>query len=565
MKNFLLHLFFVATCVLFTSRIEAQSTLSLQGTIRNSSGTAVSDGNYSMTFRLYTAESGGTPVWTETQNNIKVVGGVYSALLGVSTPLDAAFNVPYFVGISVDGGSEMIPRFRLTSAPYARALIGQSNTFPSAGPVGVGTASPQSGVELHVNDGSSGDATILVSSASSKSPILQLKQGTTVAEVDISSGFLNVDGGSALHTRLVGKGQERLKTTDSGVGVTGNMAVSGNSTVTGDETVSGDLSVTGDVKVTGVTELSGGAAVGGALFVKNLISSQGGENLILARGAATHIACSENFTAFTKHVYISGFESITTTPHWKTEYPGQGPTWTSDVGGSKDIGLSVEKSIRTTAIRIFSDARIKKDVRTSSSFSDLETLMKLRVADYKYIDTLKFGVRPTKGFIAQEVEKVYPVAVKTMSDVVPDIYECALKCDISGDQATFTLHNPHKLQVGDRVRLYLSNNQEIFDVVAVGSDRTFTVSGWEEKGEPEQPFPFFVYGKETGDFKEVDYNSIHNLNVSATQELARQVEELRAENAELRSKYELILRASESVNGRLAKLEALLDSSASKR
>ena len=93
----------------------------------------------------------------------------------------------------------------------------------------------------------------------------------------------------------------------------------------------------------------------------------------------------------------------------------------------------------------------------------------------------------------------------------------------------------------------------------------FTVKGWNEKGEPAGEYPFFVYGKEVRDFKEVDYDRIHNLNVSATQELARQVEQLRTENAELRSKYENMLRANETVNGRLAKLEALLNSSDSRR
>lgn len=119
-----------------------QAAISMQGTIRNTSGAAVSDGTYSLTFKLYTSESGGSPVWTETQDNIKVVGGVYSAILGEVNPLNAAFNVPYYVGMSVDGGAELNPRFRLTSAPYALSLIGQGNTFPSSGTVGIGTASP---------------------------------------------------------------------------------------------------------------------------------------------------------------------------------------------------------------------------------------------------------------------------------------------------------------------------------------------------------------------------------------------------------------------------------------
>jgi hypothetical protein len=130
--------------------IHAQATLSVQGTIQRSFGGAVDDGKYALTFKLYTAETGGTPVWSETQDNIEVIGGVYSALLGEANPLTAGFDQVYYLGIAVDGGAELIPRTRLTSAPYALSLIGQSNTFPSAGNVGVGTVSPQA--RLHVSN-----------------------------------------------------------------------------------------------------------------------------------------------------------------------------------------------------------------------------------------------------------------------------------------------------------------------------------------------------------------------------------------------------------------------------
>lgn len=537
MKSKILLLFFALLAVVMEMR--AQATLSMQGTIRNSTGSAVSDGIYSLTFRLYTAESGGAPVWTETQDNIKVTGGVYSALLGATNPLSAAFNVPYFVGISVDGGSELLPRFRLTSAPYALALIGQSNTFPSSGPVGVGTSSPQSGVELHVSDNSGGDASILLSTADDKTPMIQLKKGTTLADVDVSGGFLNVDG-NTMHTRLLGNGQERLKTTDSGV------------TVPGDLTVGGDLALSSPLNINEIRTTS----------IRSVSSTS---PLDLYRGNDVHISCKSNMTQLYNYVYISGFQSQSlSNAHYKFE--GLTNNWVvENAGQTRDIGLVVDKNIRTSGIRIYSDARIKRDIHQSNSLNDLSTLMKLRVTDYKYIDSVKSGVGPNKGFIAQEVEKVYPLAVKTITDAVPGIYTSSLKCDINGDEATFTLDKAHALQAGDRVRIYLSKDQETFDVVRVDGDMTFTVKGWNEKGEPAGEYPFFVYGKEVRDFKEVDYDRIHNLNVSATQELARQVEQLRTENAELRSKYENILRANETVNGRLAKLEALLNSSDSRR
>ncbi|MEO0006392.1 MAG: hypothetical protein RJA20_588, partial [Bacteroidota bacterium] len=163
--------------------VNAQATLSVQGTIQRSFGGAVDDGKYSLTFKLYTQESGGTPVWSETQDDIEVIGGVYSALLGEANPLTAGFNEVYYLGIAVDGGAELIPRTRLTSAPYALSLIGQSNTFPSAGSVGVGTVSPQA--KLHVNN-SDGDAVQFITAPNDNNANLRLSTGD-------HTGYMNVN------------------------------------------------------------------------------------------------------------------------------------------------------------------------------------------------------------------------------------------------------------------------------------------------------------------------------------------------------------------------------------
>jgi hypothetical protein len=114
-----------------------QAALSIQGTIQKSFGGAVDDGEYSLTFNLYEQITGGSPVWTETNDKIEVISGVYSAELGTITPLNIGFNKTYFLGVQVDGGSELIPRTKLTSAPYALSLIGVNNIFPSSGWVGI--------------------------------------------------------------------------------------------------------------------------------------------------------------------------------------------------------------------------------------------------------------------------------------------------------------------------------------------------------------------------------------------------------------------------------------------
>jgi hypothetical protein len=109
-------------------------TLSVQGILKKANGSAVDDGIYPMTFKLYNVPSGGTALWTETQSGVEVSSGIYSVILGKETDLTVSFNEQYYVGVSV-GSGEMTPRLELTTFPYAMALLGSSNKFPSAGKV----------------------------------------------------------------------------------------------------------------------------------------------------------------------------------------------------------------------------------------------------------------------------------------------------------------------------------------------------------------------------------------------------------------------------------------------
>lgn len=120
----------------FGSLLQAQldPTLSIQGILKKSNGVAVADGNYNLVFKLYTAQTGGTPIWTETQSAVEVSNGIYSAVLGLITPLTIPFDQLYYLGVTI-GSTELTPRILLTSAPYALSLIGQTNKFPSTGKV----------------------------------------------------------------------------------------------------------------------------------------------------------------------------------------------------------------------------------------------------------------------------------------------------------------------------------------------------------------------------------------------------------------------------------------------
>ena len=116
----------------FCRQAAAQSganILSIQGTLKKDNGRSVEDGNYPMTFKLYTSATGGTAIWTETQASVRLVGGLYSVSLGSVTPLTPAFDAPYWLGVTVGAEEEILPRTPLTAAPYALAVIGTAPAY----------------------------------------------------------------------------------------------------------------------------------------------------------------------------------------------------------------------------------------------------------------------------------------------------------------------------------------------------------------------------------------------------------------------------------------------------
>jgi microcystin-dependent protein len=109
---------FLLLLFLFTpSYSQIPQLISYQGVLTDNSGNLVSDGNYNLTFNLYTVAVGGSSIWTETQS-VTTSQGVFNVNLGSVTSFTIGFSSQYYLGVTV-GGVEMTPRTQLTSAAYA--------------------------------------------------------------------------------------------------------------------------------------------------------------------------------------------------------------------------------------------------------------------------------------------------------------------------------------------------------------------------------------------------------------------------------------------------------------
>jgi len=94
--------------------------INYQGKLTDKDNKPVADGTYSVTFKIYDAESGpGTMTpWVETQS-VSVSKGIFSVMLGGVTALNLAFDKPYWLGVKVGSDTEMTPRQRIASTGYA--------------------------------------------------------------------------------------------------------------------------------------------------------------------------------------------------------------------------------------------------------------------------------------------------------------------------------------------------------------------------------------------------------------------------------------------------------------
>jgi hypothetical protein len=98
------------------------------GSLKDADGAVVADASYDIVFRLYSAASGGSALWTGTHtasngNAVLVDDGVFRVLLGSGTGnslSEVNFNSDtLYLGITVGTDAEMTPRYRLGAAAYA--------------------------------------------------------------------------------------------------------------------------------------------------------------------------------------------------------------------------------------------------------------------------------------------------------------------------------------------------------------------------------------------------------------------------------------------------------------
>ena len=207
-----------------------------------------------------------------------------------------------------------------------------------------------------------------------------------------------------------------------------------------------------------------------------------------------------------------------------------------------------------------SDSRIKKNIIDINDNDALIKIMNIEPKIYNYIDKISRNSSLVYGFIAQQIKEIIPEAVEITSDYIPNIYKTAY---INNNIIQFNKINPiitsNTLIIDSNYQpIYISNNSndnsiisnlndnlndnsiisnlKINDDLLIFSKNSLNFENCRilyltsnqiiidnSKFENDE---IFIYGTKVNDLHMLDKSYIFTLNVCATQDLFKEMNEL---------------------------------------
>lgn len=191
---------------------EIPQMVNYQGKLTDPEGVAY-EGILTVTFTIYDAETGGTALWTESQN-VEISHGLFDVRLGTLTPLtEEIFTGERYLEISI-GAETLAPRQPFTSVPFAyRAEVAESLVGGGVGGNNLDQAydaSPSGNKRIDADDGA-----MIVESGASNGAISSISGSSTNAALYAN----NTAGGNAIWA------DENIFANDADIVAQGNIEV----------------------------------------------------------------------------------------------------------------------------------------------------------------------------------------------------------------------------------------------------------------------------------------------------------------------------------------------------
>jgi hypothetical protein len=192
-----------------------------------------------------------------------------------------------------------------------------------------------------------------------------------------------------------------------------------------------------------------------------------------------------------------------------------------------------------------SDERIKKNIQDINDDGALQKILQIQPKTYEYIDKVERNDGIVYGFIAQQIKEVIPEAVKIEKAVIPNILKV---CNYNNDIITLPEEDINKLKVNDEIEIIINNenNKRLCKIIEINDDNTIrineslNITTEETTEETETIKECLVYGSKVEDFHTLDKTYIYTLNVCATQELFKLIEQQNIIIQDLQKRIEML-------------------------
>ncbi len=213
MKRFTLYFIFLLLIAHSSLTIaQVPRYITHQGFLTNSAGVAY-DTTLSMTFRIFSTLTEGTPIYEQNINFAQVRKGIFNATLG---PITSPFDAQYYLEIVV-AGETFTPRTQLTSVPYslradtaeyAKAVLGGGSVslpFPgtvntNSEPINVVQNGIGGGINVQIDNVNNGSRALNVATTGGNDAIYSQTLGTASAGNFVVNNAGNFFGAAVMAT-----------------------------------------------------------------------------------------------------------------------------------------------------------------------------------------------------------------------------------------------------------------------------------------------------------------------------------------------------------------------------
>jgi len=199
-----------------------------------------------------------------------------------------------------------------------------------------------------------------------------------------------------------------------------------------------------------------------------------------------------------------------------------------------DICAKFNSSIWCTNwIASSSDERIKTDIQDIDDTFALNKIMQIQPKKYKYINNIEKGNNEVYGFIAQQIKEVIPEAVTTQKGIIPNLFKVFNKSDLIIET---DIDYSSILAINDYIECIIENDSSKKTLLKITDITSTSITIETDDEKIKEANKIFIIGKQINDFHILSKEYIFTLNVCATQELYKMINDLQQQINELKNK-----------------------------